>query len=104
MNDSIYIAGPMNGDPAYRDKFNAAESYLIMKGWRVLNPATLPEGLRPSVYMPICLAMVQAADAIVCLAGSERSQGARIESDYAGYQGKTIYCGIETVPSINDGE
>lgn len=99
---AIYIAGPMNGDPNYETKFNAAESYCSWKGWIVLNPASLPKGLRPTAYMPICLSMVDAADAIVLLDGWQNSQGARIESEYAGYHGKMICHGLENVPILED--
>ena len=100
---TIYIAGPMKNDPDYQTKFDAAEAYCEWKGWIALNPASLPEGLRPNSYMPICLAMVEAADAIVLLDGWQTSQGARIESEYAGYHGKMICHGLETVPTLTEG-
>lgn len=102
MSRTIYISGPMKGDPKYREKFAAAESYLLMKGWTVVNPAYLPKGLPAHSYMPICLAMVKACEAICMLEGSKLSQGARLECDFAGYQGKTIYFGLETVPVVED--
>jgi nucleoside 2-deoxyribosyltransferase len=102
MKLAIYIAGPMKSDPDYQTKFNAAESYCTWKGWTVLNPAVLPEGLCRDAYMPICLAMVDAADAIVLLDGWQNSQGARIESEYAGYHGKMIFHGVETVTILED--
>ena len=98
MRRSIYIAGPMKGIPDYKINFDAAEAYLTKKGWIVLNPAWIPQGLKMDSYMPICLTMLNAADAICVLAGSQHSHGARIEDDFAGYQGKTIYYGIEEVP------
>lgn len=100
----IYIAGPMAGDTDYQTKFSAAESYLTWKGWTVLNPACLPKGLRHGAYMPICLAMLDAADAIVLLEGWRNSQGAKIESEYAGYHGKIICHGLETVPTLPEGD
>lgn len=102
MNKVIYIAGPMKNVPDYQNNFDAAESYLQWKGWTVINPACLPEGLRPEGYMPICMAMLGAADAIVMLKGYERSEGAEIELAYARYQGKELYFGIETVPNVNE--
>ena len=49
----VYIAGKINGDPGYRDKFAAAEIQLGGQGHTVLNPAELPEGMAPADYMRI---------------------------------------------------
>lgn len=99
---SIYIAGPMSGKADFgRRDFCAAESYLKAKGWIVVNPACLPIGLAPGAYMPICLAMVQAADAVVLLNDWKGSQGARLEADYAAMQGKTLIYGLEEVPNAD---
>ena len=40
--------------------------------------------------MPICMAMIDAADALCLLPGWEASQGAQRERQYAEYQGKRI--------------
>ena len=104
MKKVIYLAGPITGVPDYQTRFNATESYLGWKGWTVLNPANLPEGMKPDAYMPICLAMLQAADAMVKLVGSDASEGVAIEERYARYQGKAVYAGIESVPCIDDAE
>lgn len=98
MKNKIYIAGPVTGDPEYRDKFNAAECYLIVKGWRVLNPAVLPETLDPADYLPICMAMLNQADAVVVLQGFAKSAGAKIEFLYSEYQNKEVYGSLESVP------
>ena len=99
---SIYIAGPMSGKADYgRRDFCAAESYLSAKGWIVINPAALPIGLAPGAYMPICLAMVQAADAVVLLNDWKGSHGARLEADYAAMQGKTLFYRLEVVPDAD---
>lgn len=96
---SIYIAGPMSGKADYgRRDFCAAESYLSARGWIVINPACLPIGLAPGAYMPICLAMVQAADAVVLLNGWVDSSGACLEEHYATLQGKTLIYGLEETP------
>lgn len=87
----VYIAGPMAGmEDKNREAFRAAEEYLRLKGHTVLNPAVLPDGLPASAYMPMCLSMVQAADAVYLLKGWGRSHGAGIEYTYALYQGKKI--------------
>ena len=44
-------------------------------------------------YMPICLAMVTAADVVFMLPGWEESPGACLERAYAQYQGKKIIGG-----------
>lgn len=87
----VYIAGPMSGIENYnRDAFAAAEKRLRELGYKVLNPAELPEGLGNERYMPICLAMVQAADVVALLDGAHKSAGARIEALFGEYQGKRV--------------
>ena len=95
----IYIAGPIANDPNYREKFDAAEEQLRAQGWRVLNPAKLPPDLDQSDYMPICLAMLERADAIYLLNGWTWSNGALIETMFARYQGKQIYTYFSEVRS-----
>lgn len=102
MEKVIYIVGPMKNDPDYEKKFDAAESYLSWKGWTVLNPACLPQGLKGNAYMPICMAMIDAADAVCLLKDSHMSAGASVEEKYAEYQGKTIFRGIEGVPTLDE--
>ena len=85
----IYIAGPMTGLPAYnRDAFMDAARLLTEAGHTALNPAMLPTTLPDHAYMPICTAMIDAADAIYMLDGFQKSLGARCERLYAKRQGK----------------
>ena len=87
----VYLAGRMYGLPDYgRKQFAEAEERLRRKGHTVLNPAMLPIGMPDERYMPICLAMIDAADAVYLLNGFNDSPGARLESEYAGYQRKKI--------------
>lgn len=86
----IYIAGRMRGCPNYKERFDAAEADLKEKGYVVLNPAALPKGLAHTRYMPICLAMIDAADAVYMLDGWESSEGAKVEKMYAEYNEKKI--------------
>lgn len=86
----IYIAGRIKDDPDYKIKFHAAEEYLKEMGHTVLNPASLPLGLPEEAYMPICLAMLNAAEAIFMLEGAEQSDGAMLERNFAIYQNKVI--------------
>lgn len=86
----IYIAGPIKGRADYIERFCAAQLDLEARGWIVLNPADLPAGMPAERYMPICLAMLQQADAIFMLDGWEGSDGAGIEYLLAEYQGKEV--------------
>ena len=87
----VYIAGKMaNLQDLGKAKFAAAAKELRDKGFSVLNPAELPDGMPVTRYMPICLAMVQAADTVYALDNWKDSNGARIEIQYARYQGKNL--------------
>lgn len=87
----VYVAGPMTGIENYnRDAFAAAEKRLRELGYKVLNPAWLPTGLAPDMYLPICLHMIEAADVVCTLKGWQLSGGATIEVEYSRYQGKRV--------------
>ena len=76
----IYIAGPMSGLPNFnRAAFNHAHVFLGARGYVVLNPALLPDGLTQAEYMDICLAMIRCADAVFMLRDWEKSDGAVAE-------------------------
>lgn len=102
----LYLAGPISKDPDYKNKFEAAESYLAT--WKrhvVLNPGSLPEGLKHYTnYMDIGLQMLKAADGIVMLRGWKDSPGARIELRAAVKRGLKVFYGIESVPFAREEE
>lgn len=88
----VYIAGPMTGLPENNRRafYSAAAKINSLDGLTALNPAVLPGNLPESGYLPICMAMIDAADAVYILDGWERSLGARCERLYAKRQGKLI--------------
>lgn len=87
----VYISGAMsNRMNTYKREFDFYEQRLKTQGHIVINPATMPIGLDPDRYMPICLSMIDGADAIFMMDGWEQSRGARLEKAYAEYQGKDV--------------
>lgn len=86
----VFISGKITGVPDYKEKFYRAAHRLREAGCIVLNPATLPIGLEYCDYARICTAMIEAADVLMLLPGYEKSPGALMEIDYAGYIGKGI--------------
>ena len=67
-----------------RSAFYEAERRLRENGYqKILNPASLPDGLTYDQYMSIDLAMVTAADMVVLLPGHETSKGSKAERSLA---------------------
>jgi hypothetical protein len=80
----VFIAGPMTGyHNLNRSEFNTEAGILEDRGFTVLNPAILPDGLLHGQYLQITLAMLEQADAIFLLNGWEKSTGATREFDRA---------------------
>lgn len=84
----IYIAGRITGNPYYKAEFKETKAVLQEAGHTVLNPAELPEGMKPADYMRICFAMLESADVVLFQHGWQESKGAKLEYDYAKYIGK----------------
>ena len=98
----VYISGKMRGLPNLgKDRFDAAEEYLRRLGFVVINPSTIPSGLDENSYLPICMAMLDAADCIYMLDGWESSSGAVAEYTYAACQCKGIM--FESIERAQDG-
>lgn len=106
----VYIAGPMTGKPEKNwQAFAYAQDKLEKLGCIVLNPAVLPDGMPTEAYMPICISMVQQADAVYCLPGWVDSLGATTERQFALYQNKLIFESLDsfelqTYASMNFGK
>lgn len=90
MTKRVYISGAMMSRMDIYKSIFADAQHELEKDYIVINPALLPTGLDAEKYMPICLAMVDAADAIYMLKGWKCSKGAVIEKTYAEYQGKEV--------------
>ena len=89
----IYISGAISSDPNYKEKFERVEKRLKDR-YIILNPASLPEGMKYADYMKICMPMVETADAIFILKDWRTSKGAKAEVEYAKALNKvTIYEG-----------
>ena len=86
----IYIAGRITGNPNYKAQFKATAAMLQENGHTVLNPAELPEGMKPADYMRICFAMLESADTAVFLPDWEDSPGAQLEKHWCEYVGKKM--------------
>lgn len=87
----VYISGKMTGLPDLGRRHFALTTQTLQEcGNIVLNPGVLPAGLERGDYMPICLAMIDAADTIYMLHNYEDSEGAKLELAYALYRGKRV--------------
>lgn len=87
----IFISGPITGVEKYWEAFDEFETYLTSKGYTVLNPANLPQGMRAQNYTNICWMMLTQADAVLFLPGWEDSMGAAGEHSLAALLKKPIY-------------
>ncbi len=81
---TAFISGPITKRlKTYQYAFADAQMVLEFLGYKVLNPAWLPKGLKDKDYETVNDAMLSVADAIVLLPGWEKSPGARREARLA---------------------
>lgn len=87
----IYIAGKISGNPNYKEDFANLREWILGKypSGKILNPASLPEGMTAADYMRICLAMIDSSDLVVFSESANNSKGAILEKEYCKYVGKT---------------
>ena len=87
----IYLAGKITGDPNYKEKFESIQKDIETKGYIVLNPAVLPQGMTAAEYMRICFAMIDTADVVAFIEGFVDSPGAMLELEYCKYTRKNAF-------------
>ncbi|MBR5409280.1 MAG: DUF4406 domain-containing protein [Clostridia bacterium] len=90
MKGTIFLSGKIAGDPEYKAKFQNAEEHFKKQGFKVINPATLPEGLTNTEYMRICFSMIEACDLVIFLPDWKYSLGAKLEHAYCEYTFKSF--------------
>lgn len=83
---TVYLAGPITGNPDYMADFSAWEERLKLMGHRVFNPALLGkvDGWRWIDYMKRDIPyLLLNCESVFALPGWESSRGAKIEVDLA---------------------
>lgn len=90
MDKKVFLSGKITEDANYKDKFSRVETFFKNKGYIVLNPACLPEGLSTADYMRICFAMIDTSDAVVFIDDYDSNSGSSIEHDYCDYTKKEM--------------
>lgn len=97
MKKIIFLSGAITGVDNYWGTFERADDDLTSRGYTVLNPALLPEGMQAKNYTDICWVMLANADAVLMLPGWEDSMGAVAEHRLADLLDKPVYYDIDTL-------
>ena len=90
MSKIVFLSGKITADPHYREKFFLAQCELQRRGYIVLNPAVLPDGMDYSQYMRICFRYIDVAGSICLLPDYLESPGSSSELGYATAKDKEI--------------
>jgi len=90
----LYISGPISIDPHFPERFSAAETELVERGYVVLNPARLSIAfplLTEKEYMRLSIDLIGMAHGIYMLDGWEMSEGAKAEFALAKKYGIPVF-------------
>lgn len=87
MNNKVYIAGKVTGDPGYKSKFAAAARMLRDNSHGILQPVNpaefTPEGMGWHRSMALCLLRLAGCSSVYFLPDWRDSRGAKIEHRWA---------------------
>ena len=86
----VYIAGKISGEKDFKNIFKQAETQLVENGYKVMNPAELPQGFDYEDYMKVCFSMIDVCEEIHFLPNWKDSPGANREYNYGLATGKEI--------------
>jgi len=103
---TIYLAGPITGEPNWKEVFGKAAQDLASIDYIILNPAEIAKLVDTQLVLPTyrdyfstgLLMMVKNADAICMLPNWESSPGARAEHEVARALNMEIFYGVAQVP------
>lgn len=87
----VYIAGKIRGCEDFKERFDTAKKKLQDKGYIILSPADLPEGMTQQDYSQLCTTMITVSDTVYMLSNWKDSLGAKCEKQFAEWQGKEIW-------------